>query len=94
VVDHALADDGDGLEAAMRVGREAWHRLPEVHAPGLSGTCIGRWWLNRSQVGVPRWIVVEVIGADEKRVDRFPGGAEPGDADDGTGHEQSEESSG
>lgn len=35
VVAQAFARDGDGLKAAVRVFREAGHRLPVVHAPPL-----------------------------------------------------------
>ena len=35
VVDQALAHDGHGLEAAVRMRREAGHRLAVVHAPAV-----------------------------------------------------------
>ena len=79
VVDQALADVGDGLEAAVRVGWEAGHDLAVVHPPAvdalevLTELAAGE-RRRRAELGVARGVAVEVVDAEQERVDRLPTG--------------------
>ena len=78
MVDQTLAHDGDGLEAAMRVRREARNLLPVVQRPAVLAfkilpqiatcqRCIG------PQVRVAARVGIVVVNAKQKGVYRWPG---------------------
>src|SRR6476660_9079167 len=92
MVDQALANDRHGLETAMRMAREARHRVAVVHAPAvLAAEVLAEVATGQRRVGPepavrPR-IGVVVIDAEQERIDRFPGESERLDLDDGwSGH--------
>ena len=80
VVDEAAPHDGDRLEAAMGMLREAGHHVAVVHAPAVLALEVhpdpapgkGR---RRSHLRVAERIGVVMMDAEEERIDRGPGGS-------------------
>src|SRR4030095_8228957 len=89
MVDQALAHDGHGLEAAVRMPRKARHRGAVVHAPAVAAAEVlaqiaARERRIRAEHGVGARVGVVMVDAEKKGVDRLPRKAEGLDADDGT----------
>lgn len=100
VIDEAVSSDGDGFEAPVRVSGESWYLFAVVHAPAVFPGKIAS-YLSSGQgfggahLGVPLWIVVKVVNAEQKRVDGGPGHAGEGEGFDDCGfHEGSPEDCG
>ena len=77
VVDEALAHEGDGLEAAMRVLREAGHGAAVVHPPAVGAREVHadvarRERRRRAHVLVGLGVQVEVVDAEQERIDGGP----------------------
>ena len=78
VVDEALAHERDGLEAAVRVLGEAGHDAAVVHAPAVdAGEVLPDVAGRRATRPGPRCslavgVAVEVVDAEQERVDRRP----------------------
>jgi hypothetical protein len=77
VVDEPAPYVGDGLEAAVRVLREAGHLEPVVHAPAVDPGEVGSELVTgeghgRPELLVPRRVRVVVVDAEEKGIDRGP----------------------
>ena len=77
VVDEAPPDDGHGLEAAMRVLREAGHDGAVVHAPAVLAREVladvaPRERRRGPEALVARRVGVVVMHAEEERVGRLP----------------------
>ena len=91
MIDQPAADDGDGLEAAVGVLREAGDDIPVIHAPAvLAGKVLTqrapRERGRRPEVLVACRIGVVVVDAKEKRVDAPPREAERPGFEDGATH--------
>ena len=85
VVDEAAAHERDGLEAAVRVLREAGHRRAVVHAPAVgAGEVHADVAARERRVGtqllVAGGVVVDVVHAEQERVDGRPLEAERGES--------------
>ena len=77
VVDQAAAGDGDGLEAAVRVGRKTGHLLTVVHAPTVFLRKVLADLAARQRSGGPQLcvacgVVVVVVHTEQKGVQRRP----------------------
>ena len=81
MIDEPGPDVGDGLESAVRMLGEAGHHRPVIHPPTVAEreihtqltTFEGR---SRAQTIIARRIDVEVMGAEEERIDGRPVQAE------------------
>ncbi len=92
MVGETLANDGDRLEAAMRMRREARHLLAVVHAPAVLAPEVLADVAPRqrgvgAEAAVALGVRVVVVDAEQERVGRLPGEAELLDLEDGAvGH--------
>jgi hypothetical protein len=91
VVDQPAADVGDGLEAAVRVTGEARHLLPVVHPPAVDpGEVLPDLTAVERRDGtldlVALAVVVDMVHAEQERVDRRPLEAERERLHDGLRH--------
>jgi hypothetical protein len=81
----------DRLEAAVRVLRKTGDRQAVVHPPAvdavevLAQVAAGERSARAERV-VARGIVVDMVHAEQERVDRGPAGAERGHFEDGISH--------
>jgi hypothetical protein len=89
VVNAALAHDGDGLKATVRVRWKAGHGVAVVHAPTVFARKVlaycppGQRGLWR-QICVASGVGIDVVDAEQKRVQRGPRGvAQRGDSNHG-----------
>src|SRR4029079_12570823 len=91
VVDEALTDERDRLEATVRVDGEAGHGAAVVHAPAVEAfdvvtdrPAVER--CDRTEVGVARGVVVEMVDAEQERIDGRPLEPQRDGLDDGRTH--------
>ena len=94
VVDEALTDERDRLEATVRVDGEAGHGAAVVHAPAVDAfevvadrPAVER--CDRAEVGVAGGVVVEMVDAEQERVDGRPLEPQRDGLDDGRTHSTS-----
>ncbi len=84
MVDETAPDDGDRLEAAVRVCGESGHRGAVVHVPArrvaevLAERAVGD-VDGGSEIRGPLRVVVDVVHGEQERVQRGPRGAETKD---------------
>ncbi|MCW0425909.1 hypothetical protein NB713_003852 [Xanthomonas sacchari] len=91
MVDQALAHDGHGLEATVRMTGKAGNLFAVIHAPAVLAAEVladgaamqGR---RRPHRAVAGGVGIVVVDAEQERVDRVPREAKRLDLDDGVGH--------
>jgi uncharacterized protein DUF4440 len=91
MIDVALADNGHGLEAAMGMLGKPWDDVAVIHAPAvrvaevLSDVVAGK-RCRRAELIVALRIAIEMMDAEQKRIERLPPIAQRADLKDGIGH--------
>jgi hypothetical protein len=91
MIDAALAHDGDGFKAPVRVRRKARNGLAVVHAPTIfvakvAAHLSARQRSVRPHLRVALRVMVEVVNAKQKRVHGLPWKGEWGDLENAFGH--------
>ena len=83
-----LANDGHGFKASVWVRRKARNGLPVVHAPTvfvgeIAADLSASQRSHRAHVRIALGVVVYVVHAKQKRVDRLPRKGQRGGLEDG-----------